>query len=150
MNLPRQPPRPRVCPSCGAAINLDGMVCPSCGGVVAIEIASRRLRDHIAGQTGRARANLRDPATLIWVLALIPILIAPPLIALFLIYRAGRDKPRTFDFALAATVALLNVVLSILFWRRLGLAALDFGPGLWFFFNSLGVHHAPPAKPTLI
>jgi hypothetical protein len=117
---------------------------------MAIEIASRRLRDHIAGQVGRASANLRNHATLVWILALIPILIAPPLIALFLIYRAGRDQPRTFDFALAATVALLNAVLSILFWRRLGLAALDFGPGLWFFFDSLGVHHTPLAKPTPI
>ncbi len=150
MNVPRERPRPRICPSCGAPLSADALVCPLCGGVTAIEIASERLRYHLASEARRVSMHLRNRAALVWVLALIPILIVPPIVAIFVIYRSADDDLRNFDRTLAATVAVLNVIVSVMFWHWLGHFTLGFGPGLWFFLKSLGVGHAPIAAPTPI
>jgi predicted RNA-binding Zn-ribbon protein involved in translation (DUF1610 family) len=150
MNTPRERPNPRICPSCGAPLNADALVCPSCGGVTAIEIASERLLQHMAGEARRLIPYLRNRAALVWILALIPILIVPPIIAILVMYGSADDDLRNFDRTLAATVAVLNVIVSFIFWHRLGHFTLGFGPGLWFFLKSLGVGHAPIATPTPI
>ncbi len=85
-----------------------------------------------------------------WVLALVPILIVPPVVAIFVMYRSPADDLRNFDRTLATTVAVLNVIVSVMFWHWLGHFTLDFGPGLWFFLKSLGLSHSPVARATPI
>jgi hypothetical protein len=121
------------------------LTCNQCGGVVAVDNLIGRLRveiNHLMAGVGR---QLRDRTVLIWVLALFPILILPPLLALLMSFRSlrvpepgqARDIHR-FD-VLVVIVAICNIILSVMFWRWLSEISMSSGLSLGLFFKSIGV-----------
>jgi hypothetical protein len=137
----------RVCPSCNAAVNEGSLSCSSCGGLLVVEGVLSRLRFEAWRLMKSLSERMRDPAALIWVLVLIPILIVPPAVGVLLALRGKARGPdpvfadstsRTF----AIIVGVCNVVLSILFWRWLGSVALGLGFSLGALFRFLGIN--PP------
>lgn len=150
MNAPPGPPRPERCPSCGSALNDRALVCGSCGAVISIEIGSLLLRNQASALSRRLLVVLGRRAAVTWGLALFPFLIAPPLIALLMLRRRADSGLRDGDRSLVATVAIVNIILSVMFWHWIGATALGLGSALWSLLKSLGATVAPVARPTLI
>src|SRR5712664_3746478 len=80
----------RNCPSCGSGLNSGALTCGYCGGVVVVENVLGRLKTEIKYQINNASRYLRDGNILIWTLALFPILILPPVLALLMNLRSFR------------------------------------------------------------
>ncbi|QQO18854.1 hypothetical protein JJB98_02440 [Bradyrhizobium diazoefficiens] len=141
----------RTCPSCGSAVNTGALTCNSCGGLIAVENVLSRLRQEFRYQAERIGWSIRDPEVLIWVLAALPVLILPPLLALFMVFRSSRtvpsDSPATKSNVslFVAIVAVCNIVLSILFWRWLSELSLS-GLSIGMFLRSLGINVHSPAS----
>ena len=93
MNQPLPQRSVRVCPSCHAAVNDGALSCSSCGGLLVVEGVLSRLRAETRRVGTGLGERLRDQATLIWVLVLIPILIVPPALGVFLALRANASGP---------------------------------------------------------
>lgn len=146
----------RTCPSCGSAVNTGALTCNSCGGVIAVENVLSRLRQEFRYQAERIGRSIRAPEVLIWVLAVFPILILPPLLALFMSFRSPRsapsDSPATKSnlSLFVAIVAVCNIVLSIMFWRWLSELSLS-GLSIGMFLRLLGMTvHSPASSPGQI
>ena len=92
------------------------------------------------------RAAFDDRDRLIWLLALTPILIGPPLLALFMLFIGRGENKKPFDPALASTIAVVNVILSVIAWHWLGDRLYSIGPGLWRLFVPFGMEHGPAIK----
>ncbi|WP_339029262.1 zinc ribbon domain-containing protein [Bradyrhizobium symbiodeficiens] len=141
----------RTCPACGSAVNTGALTCNSCGGVIAVESVLSHLKQEFRYQAGRIGWSIRDPAVLIWVLAACPILILPPLLALFMSFRSSKlppsDRPasKSNQSLFVAIVAICNIVLSIMFWRWLSEFSLS-GLSIGMFLRSLGVNVHSPAS----
>jgi hypothetical protein len=141
----------RTCPSCGSALNTGSLTCSSCGGVVAVENVLSRLKQEFRHQAERIGWSIRDPEVLIWVLAVVPILILPPLLALFMSFRSSRVSPADSPASksnlnlFVAIVAVCNIVLSIMFWRWLSELSLS-GLSIGLFLRSLGINVHSPAS----
>lgn len=89
------------------------------------------------------RAAFDDRARLIWLLALTPILIGPPLLALFMLFAGRGEEKKTSDPAFAATIAVVNVILSVMAWHWLGDRVYSVGSGLWQLLVPFGMGHGP-------
>ncbi|HEV2160151.1 hypothetical protein [Bradyrhizobium sp.] len=141
----------RTCPACGSAVNTGALTCNACGGVIAVESVLSRLKQEFRHQAERIGWSIRDPEVLIWVLAACPILILPPLLALFMSVRSPKlsasDGPasKSNQSLFVAIVAVCNIVLSIMFWRWLSELSLS-GLSIGMFLRSLGVNVHPPAS----
>lgn len=141
----------RTCPSCGSAVNTGALTCSSCGGVIAVETVLSRLKLEFRFQAERIGWSIRDPEVLIWVLAAFPILILPPLLALFMSFRSSRLSPsdnpgsKSNLSLFVAIVAVCNILLSIMFWRWLSELSLS-GLSIGMFLRSLGVTVHSPAS----
>lgn len=138
----------RTCPACGSAVNGGALTCSSCGGVIAVESVLSRLRQEFRYQAERIGWSIRDPGVLIWILAVFPILILPPLLALFMSFRsASPDGPATkSDLGLfVGIIAVCNIVLSVMFWRWLSELSLS-GLSIGMFLRSLGLNVHSPAS----
>jgi hypothetical protein len=136
----------RSCPSCGAALNNGAITCRSCGGLVVVESIFGQLKAEINYQVGRINKHLRDRTVLLWCLALCPIVILPPVLAIFLSFRgrnAAEDKatrnPPAPD-VLILIVALCNIILSIMFWHWIGDTIISMGLSVGIFLKSFGVN----------
>jgi hypothetical protein len=137
----------RSCPSCGAVLNGGAITCNSCGGLVVVESILGRLKTEVRYQSGQANERLKNRGILLWVLALCPIVILPPVLAIFLSFRS----PKTADGQPAAEarspdvliliVAVCNIILSVMFWRWIGDAAMSMGLSIGLFLKSIGVSH---------
>jgi hypothetical protein len=151
MNIPRAQFRTELCPSCKSALDRGALICRSCGGVVPIEWGMRGLRDRLAELIDRGRRAFGIRGALIWLLALTPVLIAPPVLALIIIL-ATREHGQHGDRALAGTVAIVNIVLSIIAWHWFAGFMFGFWPWLGHYFNlfPFGIEHNPGAKPLPI
>jgi predicted nucleic acid-binding Zn ribbon protein len=149
-NTPQRVPV-RTCPACGSAVNTSALTCNSCGGVIAVENVVSRLKQEFRYQAERIGWSIREPEVLIWVLAVVPILILPPLLALFMSFRSSRSEPlgrpaAKSDLSLfVAIVAVCNIVLSIMFWRWLSELSLS-GLSIGMFLRSLGFNVHSPAS----
>ena len=137
----------RSCPSCGAALNSGAMTCHSCGGLVMVEGIFRRLKTEIRYQVNRISESLKDRQTLLWTLALCPIVILPPILALFMSFRspnaaeeAAHGAARSPD-VLIMMVAVCNIILSIMFWRWIGDTVVSMGLSIGLILKSIGVSH---------
>jgi hypothetical protein len=137
----------RSCPSCGAALNSGAITCNSCGGLVVVESILGRLKTEMRYQSGQVNERLKNRAILLWALALCPIVILPPVLAIFLSFHS----PKTTDVQAAAEkrspdvlvliVAVCNIILSIMFWRWIGDTAVSMGLSIGLFLKSIGVSH---------
>jgi hypothetical protein len=128
------------CPNCGAALNPNTLTCRDCGGILAIEGFMSRLKSESSSFFRRAPGALGKGRLVLWTLALTPLLLAPPLVAIFLVGRQSKIAEIRADQWLGIViVAVCNIVLSILFWRWL--AELSFGFGTWIglFLRSFGM-----------
>ncbi|TGN78936.1 hypothetical protein EOW77_0028890 [Bradyrhizobium yuanmingense] len=147
--LPRLPVR--TCPSCGSAVNTGALTCNACGGVIAVENVLSRLKHEFRHHAERIGWSIRDPDVLIWVLAACPIVILPPLLALFMSFRSSRLVPfegpasKSNQSLFVAIVAICNIALSIMFWRWLSELSLS-GLSIGAFLRSLGVNVHSPAS----
>jgi hypothetical protein len=135
----------RSCPSCGAALSRGALTCSYCGGVVAVENLLSRLKAELRYHVNRAGNRLRDRSALIWTLAVFPIFILPPVLALLMIFRALRrpdlSEPgaiHRFDVSVFF-IALCNIILSIMFWRWLSEISMSSGLSPGWFFRSIGI-----------
>lgn len=137
----------RSCPSCGSALARGALTCGYCGGVVAVENVVGRLKFEFRSLVARAGTHLQDRTVLIWVLALFPVLVLPPLLALLMNFRtAGTEssgRPGRFSVSIFL-VALCNIILSVMFWRWLSELSLSSGLSLGLFFKSIGIN---PPRP---
>ena len=130
--LPAHPPPPpeRHCPSCGAPVPARAVICPACGVILAVEATDARIRRDSARLHKHLREAvmrfLRRRYALLWLMALLPLAIAPAVAALvycsWRVLRPGsEDPPRALaQYALIGAMALANVLLSYHF----GLEAL--------------------------
>lgn len=147
------PPRAsfRACPSCGSALSAGAITCRSCGGVVAVESLVSRLKTEIKFQVGRLSENLKDRTVLLWVLAATPILILPPLLALFMSFRSlkavdGQPRATSHNLDVAVLIiAVCNIILSVMFWRWLGEVSMSMGLSIGLILKSIGINH--PGTP---
>jgi hypothetical protein len=137
----------RSCPSCGAVLNSGAITCNSCGGLVVVESILGRLKSEIRYQSGQANERLKNRGILLWVLALCPIVILPPVLAIFLSFRSPKTtdgqpavEARSPD-VLILIVAVSNIILSVMFWRWIGDAAMSMGLSIGLFLKSIGVSH---------
>lgn len=141
----------RTCPSCGSALNSGALTCNACGGVIAVESVLNRLKQEFRHQAERIGWSVRDPEVLIWVLAACPVLILPPLLALFMSFRSSKSSPpdgpvsKSNQSLFVAIVAVCNIALSIMFWRWLSELSLS-GLSIGMFLRSLGVSVHSPAS----
>jgi hypothetical protein len=137
----------RSCPSCGAALNDGAMTCRSCGGLVVVESIFGQLKAEIKYQIGQINKHLKDRTTLLWCLAFCPIVILPPVLAIFLSFRArsAADHEATQGSsapdALILIVAVCNIILSVMFWHWMGDTIISMGLSVGIFLKSLGVNH---------
>ena len=136
----------RTCSSCGAALNRGALTCRSCGGIVIVEQFFGRLKAEARYQNRQVQNYLGDRRRWIWILALFPIIILPPALAIFINVRAWRlqQKSETMDSQAAAfdvsilIAAICNIILSILFWRWIGEFALSVVSAIALLFKSTG------------
>jgi hypothetical protein len=141
----------RTCPACGSAVNTGALTCNSCGGVIAVESVLSRLKQEFRYQAERVGWSIRDPDVLMWVLAVLPVLILPPLLALFMSFRSSRSAPLDGPPAksnlnlFVAIVAVCNIVLSIMFWRWLSELSLS-GLSIGMLLRLLGMNVHSPAS----
>jgi hypothetical protein len=129
MTQPVQRPNLRRCPSCGAAVSDAAMSCNTCGGVLAIDTLLMRLRQEGGFLTERLRSIIVEKNLTLWILALIPLLILPPMLAAILSLRPAREGTETergTAFWIIG-IALCNIVLSVLAWRWL--SHMSYGVG---------------------
>lgn len=137
----------RSCPSCGAVLNSGAITCNSCGGLVVVESILGRLKTEFRYQSGQINERLKNRTILLWTLALCPIVILPPTLALFLSFRSTKkaDDQATADThfpdVLILIVAVCNIILSILFWRWIGDTAVSMGLSIGLFLKSIGINH---------
>ncbi|WP_315781738.1 MULTISPECIES: zinc ribbon domain-containing protein [unclassified Bradyrhizobium] len=134
------------CPSCGSALSEGALTCGYCGSVTAVENISSRVRSEFRYWVGRAGAYLQDPAVLIWVLATVPVLILPPLLALMMCFRGSWNSRRGdaarqayFSVFSVSVVAIVNIALSLIFWRWLSEISMSAGLSFGLFLKSLGI-----------
>jgi ABC-type sugar transport system permease subunit len=132
------------CPACGSALARGALTCGYCGGVVAVENVTRRLKFEFRGLLAQAGQRLQDRTVLMWVLALVPVLVLPPVLALLMILRPSSNEAgessRNFNVSMLL-VALCNIVLSVLFWRWLSEVSLSSGLSPGLFLKSIGISH---------
>jgi hypothetical protein len=130
------------CPSCGSALRRGALTCGYCGGVVAVENVTHRLKFEFRDMVAKAGLRLQERTVLMWVLALVPVLMLPPVLALFMMLRPSSDQAgqslRGFNVSILL-VALCNIVLSVMFWRWLSEVSLSSGLSLGLFLKSIGV-----------
>jgi hypothetical protein len=146
MSVPRAQARAEICPNCNAAVNRGALVCGSCGGIIPFERGSRRVKDHLVAILLSLRAAFDDRVRLIWLPVLTPILIGPPLLALFMLFTGRGEKKKPSDPALAGTIAVANVILSIVAWHWLGDRVYSVGPNLWQLLVPFGMGHDPTVR----
>lgn len=134
----------RTCPSCGAALNSGTMSCSSCGGLVAVESFFGHFKTELRYQLGYIGQRLREPNVFLWGLALCPIVLLPPILAIFLSLKARRNHGALVTHRpdpLVIPVAVCNIVLSVMLWHWIGDTIVSMGLATGLFLKSLGVHH---------
>lgn len=131
----------RSCPSCGSPLSRGAITCSYCGGVIAVESVLGRLRAEARNQIERLGQHLRNRDVLIWVLALCPIVILAPVLAIVMSLRSLRASgigSARFD-VLVVIAAVCNIVLSVMFWRWLSEISMSSGISIGWFLKSLGI-----------
>ena len=128
--LPAHPPPPpaRHCTSCGAPVPARAVICPACGVILAVEATDARIRRNTARLHKRLREAvmrfLRKRYAVLWLMALLPLAIAPAIAALvycsWRVLRPGSDDPprALAQYALIGAVALANLLLSYHFGQE--------------------------------
>ena len=138
MSLPSPSASPwTACPHCGLPVARARIVCNGCGCVMPIETMSRRLRGalpRLAAAIWR-RMPVDGATALLWLLACMPLLIAPPLCALALCWlRASQHRGESPDgvrINWVALVAAANVILSVAFWLIAARHMHDLAGAIW-------------------
>lgn len=105
------------CPTCGTA--LEGRsICPRCGTLVGAELAIAHAAGRVKSMVGSRVARLRPTgsAQFLWVAAVIPIVLAPPLVSLAISIASMRRSAPTAapaaNYEWIAIISLLNIILS--------------------------------------
>jgi hypothetical protein len=118
--------------------------------LIPLEIGVRRLRQEAGVHLLRLAPTKTNRAWATWMLALIPLAIVPPLLALLLIRKPSEMGVAESDRIWVATFAVVNLLLSFLFWRWLATSVFEIGPALWLHFDELGRRVVPAVRPTPI
>jgi hypothetical protein len=84
---------------------------------------------------------------MLWTLALCPVVILPPFLALFMSFRspAVPNEQSTSGCGPELTViiaAVCNIILSVMFWRWIGETAMATGISIGLFLKSFGFTHS--------
>lgn len=128
-------PRVILCPNCRAAVGVGSVVCESCGGILPLEKASGWALGGIRNALARFNARYGERSALLWTLALTPILVGPPVIALILLILDRREQPTRakplHDHTFVAVVSVINILLGVLFWRWLGAQSFELVQSIW-------------------
>lgn len=140
----------RTCQNCRAALDPNALICSSCGGVVPIEVASRLLRGHAVERLSHFLSALNERTLLLWILAAAPMLIGPPLLALWLTYVGSKGRRLLTREIIIVAAALINVIVSILFWRWLSETTFAVWPTIWHFLKSLATEGTPTVRSIQI
>lgn len=135
----------RSCPSCGSPLSRGAITCSYCGGVIAVESVLGRLRAESRIHIERLGQFLRNRNVLVWVLALCPIVILAPVLAIVMSFRSrgtptpgGGAAPPRFD-VLVVIASVCNIVLSVMFWRWLSEISMSSGLSIGWFLKQLGL-----------
>jgi ABC-type sugar transport system permease subunit len=119
---------------------------------VVVEGILGRLKTEVRYQSGQLNERLKNRTILLWTLALCPIVILPPVLALFLSFCSPKraDGQATNSYApdvLILIVAVCNIIVSVLFWRWIGDAAVSMGLSIGLFLKSIGISHPSGLRP---
>ena len=104
------------CSTCGA--DLGGRsICPRCGTLVGAEAALARVKSHVKRHIDTRLAALPafGPAHFLWICAVIPVVIVPPLVSLVVAIASMRQRSGKFsavDFEWIAIISAINIVVS--------------------------------------
>lgn len=119
-------PPPVVCRSCGSPFHVDARVCPRCGAIPLVDHAVDRLRGAFYGLGARAAHAFSGSHGFLWIMALTPLVLAPPLTVIWLCLRkAGMSVRDERTASLLMIVAGLNVVVSLILLKWAGGAIMD-------------------------
>ena len=104
------------CPTCGTAME-GRSICPRCGTLVGAELAIAHAAGRVKSMLDHQVARLRPtgPAQFLWVAAVIPVVLAPPLVSLAISVASMRRPQRAADpvnYEWIAIVSVLNIILS--------------------------------------
>lgn len=106
------------CPTCGTTLN-GRSICPRCGTLVGAELAvanatakAKSLIDRQVGKLGSL-----GPAHFLWIAAVIPVVIAPPLVSFAVSIISMRRPERavnSVNYEWIAIISTVNLILSAL------------------------------------
>jgi hypothetical protein len=119
------------CPTCGASLE-DHNVCPRCGTLVALELRIAKIR-------WRAKAFLNAqfmalpqsffPHYFLWLCAIAPFLLLPPLVSLVISVvsmRRSSEHSGMNDVEWIAVVSAINIILSLLILYKFHFSVAEF------------------------
>jgi hypothetical protein len=117
------------CPTCGAELG-GRSVCARCGTLAGLELSLANLRvrarEFIDARLNALPRNFR-PHHLLWVCAVMPIFIVPPLVGLIYAVRELRHRPDkgAIGLELLALIAVTNIILSVLVLYKFHLSPFE-------------------------
>ncbi|WP_370877184.1 zinc-ribbon domain-containing protein [Kaistia dalseonensis] len=108
--------RTNSCPSCSNEILEGARTCPTCGALLQLEVALRDLKTASLRKAWPGFGAIRsDPVPiLVWFLSVIPLLVVSPILAVAIAAYAG--EPQGEQRRWVYTLALVNILVSLLFW----------------------------------
>jgi hypothetical protein len=127
------------CPTCGA--ELEGRsICMRCGTLAGLEfgVASLRIRARQFFEARRPYSFQRHH--LLWVCALAPMVVLPPLFSLLVSIRAMRrpgDDAEAFNLEWIAIISAINILVSALILYKYHLSLFDMVSAAGALFRSL-------------
>lgn len=117
---------PFVCHSCGSPFSPRLSTCPHCGAIPAVDGAVKRMQSKASLVIRRLWLAVPTTHPIMWVMALTPIVLAPPLTVIWLCLRNNSLVIRDQRTALwLMIVAAANVIISLLILKWIGTAMFE-------------------------
>ena len=120
----------RQCPTCGSGVN-ERAVCSHCGTLVTAELEIARIRNEgskfLHRQLDRLPKRI-EPHHLIWVCALMPLIVLPPVFSLMyaiFMMRKGDKSLQSSNLDWLAILSALNIFFSIVLWAKFHFAGIE-------------------------
>lgn len=125
----------KICPMCGLPLQAHSIFCTNCGSSYAISVVKTRLQFKLK----RIVAIFwEDPDSrfriFVWILALVPFLVAPPILALIISIFGNKKQNKRVDLTMAAVVASANVIISVIVIMKTSHSFTDI---VIYYFDSL-------------
>jgi hypothetical protein len=132
----------RQCPTCGAVVG-KGPICQHCGTLVALELQFAKIRTEARNRFSQRLARLPKRIELhhlVWLCALMPIFVLPPVFSFFyavIMMRRDRNSADAPAWDWLAILSAVNVVISLALWVKFHFAGTEMLAALLQYLKSL-------------